>query len=108
MTPYVIALALLSGGAFIQSKSAAPEMRPHSRQADRAWRWLGKLSFYAWIGLLVWGVWRLHWSQPLAGLVLSIAVNALIGMGGPRPIWPGLSMALCTAGLVAAAYTIWA
>lgn len=106
MTVYLLALILLSGGAFIHTKSAVPEMRPADRSADLAWRWLGKASFWAWLFLLGWGVWALHWSQPLAGLLASLAVNAFIAMRGPRPAWPLLSMLFCSAGLLAGAYLV--
>lgn len=103
MTLYLLALLLLSGGAFIQTKSAAPEMRPADPRASTAWRLLGKASLWAWIGMLAWGAWRLHWSQPLAGLLASLGFNAFIALRGPRPAWPLLSMLFCAAGLVAAA-----
>ena len=106
MSLYLLALVLLSGGTFIHSKSGAPEMRPSNEVASQAWRWLGRLSFWGWIGLLGWGAWALHWSQPLAGLLASLAANAFIAMRGPRPAWPLLSMLFCGAGLLAGAYVV--
>jgi len=101
MTLYFVAMVLLSGGAFIQSKSGAPEMRPADRNASLAWRWLGKISLWSWVFLLGWGFWMLHWSQPLAALLFSLAANAFIAMRGPRAAWPLLSMLFCGAGLLA-------
>lgn len=106
MSLYFAALVLLSGGAFIHSKSGAPEMRPSDSTADEAWRWLGKAAFWAWLGMLGWGFWALHWSQPLAGLLLSIAFNGFIAIRGPRPAWPLLSMLFCGAGLLAGALVV--
>lgn len=100
MSAYFLAVLLLSGAAFIHSKSAAPELRPAAPLADRLWRWLGRACFWAWLGLLVWGAVRLHWSQPLAGLLGSLGFNALLARIGPRPIWPGLSMLCGTVGLL--------
>ena len=107
MTLYFVALVLLSGGAFIHSKSEAPEMRPADHRSDRAWRWLGKAAFIAWLFLLAWGFWALHWSQPLAGLLFSLGFNGFIAMRGPRPAWPMLSMIFCAAGLVTGALVVW-
>ncbi len=107
MTSYLVALILLSGGAFIHNKSAAPEMRPADIRSDRAWRWLGKAAFLFWVFLLIWGFWALHWSQPLAGLMVSLGFNGFIAMRGPRPTWPLLSMLFCGAGLLVGAYAVW-
>lgn len=106
-TLYLVALVLLSAGAFIQTKSAAPEMRPSDRQVSLAWRWIGKLALAFWLFMLVWGVWQLHWSQPVAGLMFSMAFNAFIAMRGPRASWPLLSMMFCGAGLLAGALVVW-
>ena len=107
MTSYFAAMVLLSGGAFIHSKSDAPELRPADPRSDQAWRWLGKASFFAWIFLLGWGFWTLHWSQPLAGLLFSLGFNGFIAMRGPRPTWPLLSMLFCGLGLLSAAFLVW-
>lgn len=99
MSFYFFAMLLLSGAAFIQSKSDAPELRPESVQADRAWRLLGKACFAGWLALIVWGAVTLHWSQPLSGVIGSLAFNAFLARLGPRPFWPGLSMLCGVAGL---------
>ena len=99
MSFYFFAMLLLSGAAFIQSKSAAPELRPASVQADYAWRLLGKATFAAWLALIVWGAFTLHWSQPVAGVLGSLGFNAFLARRGPRPFWPGLSMLCGVAGL---------
>ncbi|MES2710693.1 MAG: multidrug DMT transporter permease [Pseudomonadota bacterium] len=99
MSYYFFAMLLLSGAAFIQSKSDAPELRPASEVADSAWRLIGKLCFAAWLALIIWGALRLHWSQPLSGVIGSLAFNAFLARLGPRPFWPGLSMLCGVAGL---------
>ena len=105
-TLYLAALVLLSAGAFIQNKSPAPEMRPADKTASEAWRWLGKAALLAWLILLGWGFWRLHWSQPIAGVLFSMGFNAFIAMRGPRTTWPMLSMLFCGAGLLAGAILV--
>lgn len=99
MSLYFLAMLLLSGAAFIQSKSDAPELRPESQASDRVWRLLGKACFAAWLALIVWGALTLHWSQPLAGVVGSLGFNIFLARLGPRPFWPGLSMLCGVAGL---------
>jgi hypothetical protein len=103
VTLYYAAMVLLSIGAFIQSKSAAPEMRPASEAASVFWLWLARAAFVTWIALIVWGFGELHWSQPVAAAMLSIAGNGVIAMRGPRNAWPMLSMLFCALGLAAAA-----
>jgi hypothetical protein len=92
-------MLLVSGAAFIQSKSGAPELRPESMLADAVWQLLGKACFGAWLGLIIWGALKLHWSQPLGGVAGSLAFNAFLARMGPRPFWPGLSMLCGVVGL---------
>lgn len=106
MSNYFIAMLMLSAGSFIHSRSSAPEMRPATPAADIAWEWLARAAFIAWIVLIVWGFARLHWSQPLAGLIGSLGVNALLGHVGPLPAWPRISAIFCAGGLLAAVATI--
>jgi len=106
MSPYFFAMLLLSGAAFIQSKSGAPELRPESPVADSAWRLLGKACFIAWLALIVWGARTLHWSQPVSAVIGSLAFNAFLARLGPRPFWPGLSMLCGVAGLGLAGLTV--
>ena len=103
MTLYYAAMVLLSIGAFIHSKSPAPEMRPASEAASEAWRWLARATLISWLALIVWGFRELHWSQPIAAVMLSLAGNGVIAMRGPRNAWPMLSMLFCALGLAAAA-----
>jgi hypothetical protein len=103
MTLYFTAMVLLSIGAFIHSKSGAPEMRPASKAASIFWRWLARAAFIAWIALIVWGFRELHWSQPVAAVMVSLVGNAVIAMRGPRNAWPMLSMLFCALGLAATA-----
>jgi hypothetical protein len=106
MSYYFFAMLLLSGAAFIQSKSDAPELRPASALANRAWRLLGKACFAAWLALIIWGAMKLHWSQPLSGVIGSLAFNAFLARLGPRPFWPGLSMLCGVAGLALTAFML--
>jgi hypothetical protein len=101
MSSYFMAMMLLSGGSFIHSKSGAPEMRPASAASDMIWRYLGKAAFWMWLGLIVYGFVEFHWSQPIAAVFASLAVNALIAARGPRRTWPMLSYLFCTVGLLA-------
>ncbi|MFN8891892.1 MAG: multidrug DMT transporter permease [Alphaproteobacteria bacterium] len=103
MTLYYAAMVLLSIGAFIHSKSPAPEMRPESEAASTFWLWLSRAAFVTWIALIVWGFRELHWSQPVAAVMVSLVGNAVIAMRGPRNAWPLLSMLFSGLGLAAAA-----
>jgi hypothetical protein len=101
MSSYFMAMMLLSGGRFIRDKSGAPEMRPASAASDMVWGLLAKAAFWMWIGLIVYGFYSFHWSQPVAAIMASLAVNALIAMRGPQRTWPGLSILFCAVGLMA-------
>jgi hypothetical protein len=103
VTLYYAAMVLLSIGAFIHSKSPAPEMRPASEAASTFWFWLARAAFIAWIALIVWGFRELHWSQPVAAVMMSLVGNGVIAMRGPRNAWPMLSMLFCALGLAATA-----
>mgnify|MGYP006204045993 CR=1 FL=1 len=84
VTLYYAAMVLLSIGAFIHSKSPAPEMRPASEAASTFWVWLSRAALVTWIALIVWGFRELHWSQPVAAVMVSLVGNAVIAMRGPR------------------------
>ena len=101
MSVYFLSMMLLSAGSFIHSRCEAPEMRPDSAGADMTWRWVARAALVMWIALIIWGFRELHWSQPLAGIMASLGVNALVAMRGPMRTWPGLSLMLCATGLVA-------
>jgi len=103
VTLYYAAMVLLSIGAFIHSKSPAPEMRPASEAASIFWLWLSRAAFVTWIALIVWGFRELHWSQPVAAVMVSLVGNAVIATRGPRDAWPMLSMVFSVLGLAAAA-----
>ncbi len=103
MQAYFIALIMLSLAGVIEARSTTPGLRPSAPAADRAFRILGRSAFAFWLVLLAWGAWKLHWSQPVAGLVASLAANALLVQAGARPYWPGLGMALAVLGLFLAA-----
>ena len=106
MDLYFLALVLLSLAGFIEQRCATPGLRPSHPPADRAFHLLGRSAFAIWLALLAWGFWKLAWWQPVAGLVGSLAANALLLKAGARPYWPGLSMGLALAGLFLAA-RIW-
>lgn len=99
MQVYFIALIMLSLAGVIEARSNTPGLRPEAAAADRAFKIFGRSAFGFWLVLLVWGFWTLHWTQPVAGLVASLAANALLVQGGARPYWPGLAMTLSMLGL---------
>jgi hypothetical protein len=99
---YFPALLALAVAAMIEARCDQPGLRPASRLGDRMFRLLGRGAFLLWLALLAWGFWRLSWWVPLAGLVGSLAVNALVLQAGVMRSWPGLSQALAIAGLAMA------
>lgn len=101
-----MAMMLLSGGSFIRTKSGAPEMRPASAASDMVWGLLAKAAFWMWLGLIAYGFLTFHWSQPVAAVLASLAVNALIAMRGPQRSWPGLSILFCAVGLLAGTFVV--
>lgn len=106
MDIYFVTVVVLSVGAFIHSRCSVPELRPASEASSMAWRYLARLAFLAWLGMLAWGLWAKPWTLPLAAVMGSLAANALIASRGPRPFWPGLSMLFCAAGLGLAAWQL--
>lgn len=99
MQVYFLALVLLSMAAVIEARCSTPGLRPEAPPADSAFRIFGRSAFAFWLVLLAWGAWTLPWVQPAAGLVGSLAANALLVQGGARPWWPGISMAMSMIGL---------
>lgn len=104
MSLYFITAVLLSVAAVIEARCATPALRPAADAADRGFRILGRTAFAFWLVLLAWGVWKLHWTQPLAAFAGSLAANALVVGAGARPFWPGLSMGLSLLGLLLTAH----
>lgn len=100
MSTYFMAMVLLSAGSFIRTRSVAPEMRPASSASDMVWGMVARAAFYMWLALIIWGFTSYHWSQPVAAVMASLAINALIAMRGPMRTWPGLSLMFCVAGLL--------
>lgn len=98
MQVYIAALILLSLAGVIEARCSTPGLRPSAAVADRVFHFMGRAAFGFWLFLLGWGFWKLPWSQPVAGLVLSLGANALLVRGGARPYWPGLSMGLALLG----------
>ena len=99
MQLYFIALVLLALAGVIEARCSTPGLRPEAAAADRAFKIFGRSAFAFWLVLLAWGFWKLHWTQPVAGLVASLAANALLVQSGARPYWPGLAMVLAVGGL---------
>jgi hypothetical protein len=99
MQIWFAALLLLSVAGVIEARCATPGLRPEAPAANRAFRIFGRSAFVFWLVLLGWGFLYLPWWQPVAGVVGSLALNALIVQGGARPYWPGLSMGLSLVGL---------
>lgn len=106
MDTYLPALMLLSGASFLHTRSNVPELRPTSDAADTAWKFLSQFSFLFWIGLLAWGFWMRPWLEPVMGLVTSLLFNLVLAIRGPRPAWPGLSMAMGVVGIGLGAYRL--
>ena len=103
MDAYFPALLALSLAAFIEGRFSTPGLRPPHPAGERAFWLLGKFALVMWVMLLGWGFWKLPWWQPVAGIIGSLAANALLLRAGPRPWWPGLSMGLAMLGLFLAA-----
>ncbi len=106
MDTYLPALMLLSGAAFIHTRSNVPELRPASDAADTAWKLLSLLALWLWAGLLVWGAVMRPWTDVALGFALSLAFNLLLALRGPRPAWPGLSMVSAVLGIGAGVHTL--
>ncbi|MCW8087229.1 multidrug DMT transporter permease [Sabulicella glaciei] len=106
MDAYFPALIALSVAGFIETRSSIPALRPSDPGADYAFRMLGRFAFTIWLVLLLWGLWKLPWWQPVSGFVGSLAANALVLQAGPRRSWPVISMVLSVAGLFLAA-AVW-
>jgi len=102
MSSYYLAMIMLSAGSFIRTRSTAPEMRPASAASDMVWGMVARAALLTWLALIVWGFMYYHWSQPVAAVMASLAVNALIAMRGPMRTWPGVSLIFCVAGLLSA------
>lgn len=103
---YFPALLALAVAAVIEARSSDPGLRPASRIGDWMFFLLGRGAFLLWLALLAWGFWQLSWWVPLAGLVGSLAINALVLRAGVMRSWPGLSQALAIAG-AAMAIVVW-
>jgi hypothetical protein len=103
---YFMAALLLSAAAFLHTRSIDPELRPQSPMTDAIWRIISRVTHLAWMGLIVWGGFELHWTQPVAAFIGSLAVNAVIARLRPLPVWPGLSMLMAAAGFAAAARVV--
>jgi hypothetical protein len=99
MQAYILALMALSLAGVIEARCSTPGLRPEAAVADNVFHILGRAAFGFWLVLLAWGFWTLPWTQPVAGLVASLAANALLVQSGARPYWPGLAMALSLVGL---------
>jgi len=99
MDIYFLALVALAVSGMIEARCSTPALRPDHEPADRAFRWLGRSAFGFWLILLGFGFWQFPWWQPVAGLVGSLAANALVLQYGIRPYWPGVSMGLALLGL---------
>ncbi len=99
MRIYFAALLLLSAGAVIEARCSIPELRPENFYASRAFKIFGRTAFAFWLVLLAYGFWKLPWWQPVAGIMGSLALNAMVVNAGPKTWWPGISMGLSLVGL---------
>jgi len=98
MQLYFMTACILAVAAVIEVRSTTPGLRPSYPPAERAFFYLGRGACLAWLALLAWGFWALHWTQPLAALMGSLAINAVVVHVGARPHWPGASMGLALLG----------
>jgi hypothetical protein len=103
MQAYFVALATLSLAAVIEQRCSTPGLRPEAAAASRAFRIFGWSSTFFWFVLIAWGFWHFHWTQPVAGLLFCLGLNALVIRAGAHPWWPGLAMGLGLVGLFLAA-----
>ncbi len=106
MSAYFLSTLMLSVAAYIHTQSAHPGMRPEDPTADTFWRALSTVALVAWGAMVVWGFYHRIWSEALAALLGSFALNALFAWRGPKPAWPAVSMFFGIAGLVTAAYSV--
>jgi hypothetical protein len=104
MSAALLAALLLSVAAYIHTRSTEPSMRPENPLADLAWRGLSFVALVAWGALVVKLFVQSHWTNGLAALFGSFALNWYFGHRGPRPTWPGLSMMFGAVGLGLAGY----
>jgi hypothetical protein len=105
MSAFFLATLMLSVAAFIHTRSAHPSMRPENAAADQGWRVLSFAALVTWGALVVWGFTARVWSEALAALLGSFALNALFLYRGPRPAWPAVSMLFGVTGLALAAWS---
>jgi hypothetical protein len=103
---YFPALLALAVAAMIEARCNDPGLRPASRFGDLLFLVLGRGAFILWLALLGWGFWQLNWWVPLAGLVGSLAVNALVLRAGVMRSWPALSEVLAIAGAAMASVVL--
>ncbi|NKC32182.1 hypothetical protein [Falsiroseomonas selenitidurans] len=105
MSAFFVAALLLSVAAYLHTSSTRPEMRPAHPLIDLLWRVLSFAALLAWAGLLLRGFYERHWSDAVAALLGSFAVNWWFGHRGPKPAWPAVSMLFAVSGLGLATYS---
>lgn len=106
MQLYFLALIVLSVAAVMEARCSTPALRPSAYFASRAFAILGRSAFIMWVVMVGWGIWSLPWWQPVAGIMGSLAANALVVGTGGHPLWPGISMGLSLLGLFLAAFAV--
>jgi hypothetical protein len=99
MNLYFLAMLCLGMAGMIENRCSTPGLRPEYAPADRAFGLLGRFSFSMWVALIIFGFWKLHWLQPVAAIVGSLAANTLLVANGARTWWPAASMGLALLGL---------
>jgi len=105
MSAALVAALLLSVAAYIHTRSADPRMRPENVYSDLFWRGLSFAALIAWGALIVRLFYAVHWTNGMAALLGSFALNWYFEHRGPRPTWPGLSMLFGVVGLGLAAWS---
>ncbi|WP_431267275.1 hypothetical protein [Dankookia sp. P2] len=89
MQPYILALIALSIAGVIEARCSTPGLRPEAAVADNVFHILGRAAFGFWLVLLAWGFWKMHWTQPAAGIVLSLGADWLLVQQGRGPTGRG-------------------
>jgi hypothetical protein len=107
MKVFILAALLCSVASYLHTLSRDPSMRPENPVMDLAWRGIALAALVGWGAMVVRGFVQFHWTDGLAALLGSIALNWYFGhYRGPKPTWPGLSMLFGVVGLGLAGWSL--
>jgi hypothetical protein len=100
MKVFILAALLCSVAAYIHTLSRHPSMRPENPLMDQLWRVIALTALVAWGALVMRGFVDFAWSDGLAALFGSAALNWYFGhYRGPKVTWPALSMLFGVVGI---------